>query len=54
MNADLYSPRGQALQGPTVGMRTLHENIKKLKLNVERHVPVHGGITTHEEFLGIF
>ncbi|MDG2088395.1 MAG: MBL fold metallo-hydrolase [Arenicellaceae bacterium] len=53
MNADLYSPRGEVVQDPTVGMRTLHENIKKLKLNVERHVPVHGGITTHKEFLEI-
>jgi hypothetical protein len=54
MNADLYSPRGPSPAQPTVGMRTLNENIKKLRLDVERHVPVHGGVTTHDEFLEAF
>jgi hypothetical protein len=35
-------------------MRTLNENIKKLRLDVERHVPIHGGIVTHQEFLELF
>ncbi len=54
MNADLFSPRGQAPAVPTTGMRTLYENIKKLRLDVERHVPVHGGIATHDEFMAMF
>jgi glyoxylase-like metal-dependent hydrolase (beta-lactamase superfamily II) len=53
VNADLFSPRGQLPAEPTVGMRTLNENIKKLRLNVERHVPIHGGMVTHEEFLSV-
>jgi glyoxylase-like metal-dependent hydrolase (beta-lactamase superfamily II) len=51
VNADLFSPRGPLPAEPTVGMRTLNENIKKLRLDVERHVPIHGGIVTHAEFL---
>jgi hypothetical protein len=34
-------------------MRTLHENIRKLRLDPERHVPLHGRIGSHEEFLGL-
>ena len=54
LNADLYSPPAQGAPppaAPTLAMRTLYENIRKLKLNVERHVPVHGRVGTHEEFL---
>jgi glyoxylase-like metal-dependent hydrolase (beta-lactamase superfamily II) len=54
INADLFSPREPAPATPTTSMRTLNENIKKLRLDVERHVPVHGGIATHQEFLSIF
>jgi hypothetical protein len=53
-NADLYSPPAQgapAPAAPTIAMRTLHENMKKLKLDVAQHVPVHGRIGTNEEFL---
>lgn len=52
-NADLYSPPAPgALPGPpTPGMRTLRENIRKLKLAVSRHVPAHGRVGTHEEFM---
>ena len=32
-------------------MRTLHENIRKLRLDPERHVPAHGRIGTHAEFV---
>ena len=53
INADLYSPRGQTPAVPTSGMRTLHENIRKLRLDVERHVPIHGRITSHDEFENI-
>ena len=55
VNADLYSPpaRGAQAGAPTLGMRTLHENIRKLRLDPERHVPLHGRIGSHEEFLGL-
>jgi glyoxylase-like metal-dependent hydrolase (beta-lactamase superfamily II) len=54
LNADLYSPPAQGAQppvAPTPGMKTLHQNILKLKLDPARHVPVHGRVGTHEEFL---
>ena len=54
LNADLYSPRGQAPMEPTLGMRTLYENIRKLKLNPERHVPIHGRVASHDEFMAMF
>ena len=55
MNADLYSPPAQGAQPPTPtpGMRTLHQNIRKLKLDPARHVPAHGRVGTHEEFVAI-
>ena len=54
-NADLYSPPAQGAQPapPTPGMRTLDQNIRRLKLTVEQHVPAHGRVGTHEEFLKI-
>ena len=54
-NADLYSPPAQGAQPapPTPGMRTLDQNIRRLKLTVAQHVPAHGRVGTHEEFLGI-
>ena len=39
---------------PTIGMRTLYENIRKLKLDPERHVPIHGRVTSHDEFMAMF
>ncbi len=53
-NADLYSPPSAtrpAPDKPTPGMRTLYENIRKLRLDPEHHVPVHGRIGTHAEFV---
>ena len=54
-NADLYSPPAQGTQPgpPTPGMRTLHQNIRKLKFDVLQHAPAHGRVGTHEEFLRI-
>ena len=54
-NADLYSPpaQGAPTPAPTAGMRTLNQNILKLKLDVAQHVPAHGRAGTHEEFLKI-
>ena len=52
-NADLYSPPAQGAQPPTPtpGMRTLQQNIRKLKLDVAQHAPAHGRVGTHEEFM---
>lgn len=55
-NGDLYSPpaQGAPLPMPTAATKTLMQNIRKLKLDVERHAPVHGRVGTHEEFMRIF
>ncbi|PWT98009.1 MAG: hypothetical protein C5B51_30175 [Terriglobia bacterium] len=52
INADLYTP-GQGGQPvpPTAGMRTLYQNMLKQKLDVVQHVPIHGRVTTNDEFL---
>jgi len=54
-NADLYSPPAQGAQPapPTPGMRTLDQNIRRLKLDVAQHAPAHGRVGTHEEFTRI-
>jgi L-ascorbate metabolism protein UlaG (beta-lactamase superfamily) len=54
INADLYSPPAQgALPAPTAAMRTLYQNMLKQKLDVARHVPIHGRVGTNDEFLKI-
>jgi len=55
INADLYSPPapGAPMPTPTAAMRTLYQNMRKQKLDVTRHVPLHGRVGTNEEFLKI-
>jgi len=54
INADLYSPpQGTPPSAPTPGMRTLYQNMLKQKLDVARHVPIHGRTGTNDEFLKI-
>jgi hypothetical protein len=55
-NADLYSPPapGATPTTPTTAMRTLHQNMLKLKLDVAQHVPTHGRVGTNDEFLKMF
>jgi len=55
-NADLYSPPapGAPPAAPTTSARTLRENLIKYKIEPERHVPVHGRVGTHAEFLAMF
>ena len=55
INADLYSPpaEGAPMPKPTAAMRTLYQNMLKQKLDVVRHVPIHGRIGTNDEFLKI-
>src|SRR5947199_1682228 len=44
VNADLYSPPAQGAPAPAVNanMRTLQQNIQRLKIDVTQHVPIHG------------
>jgi hypothetical protein len=54
VNADLYSPPAQGAPpqaAPTPGMTALRNNIQRLRLDVAQHVPIHGRVGTHEEFL---
>src|SRR5580693_813243 len=55
INADLYSPPapGAATPAATAGMRTLYQNMRKQKLDVAQHVPIHGRVGTNDEFLKI-
>jgi glyoxylase-like metal-dependent hydrolase (beta-lactamase superfamily II) len=56
VDADLYSPPAPGQQPPltpTPSMLTLYQNIHLLKLDVERHVPIHGRVGTQDEFLKI-
>lgn len=56
VNADLYSPPAPGAQSPaspTPSMVTLNDNIKRLKLDVRQHVPIHGRPGTMEEFTKI-
>ena len=55
LNADLYSPPapGAALPMPNAAMKTLYQNMKKQKLDVAQHVPIHGRAGTNDEFLKI-
>jgi glyoxylase-like metal-dependent hydrolase (beta-lactamase superfamily II) len=54
-NADLYSPpaQGAAPAAPTPGMRTLQQNMRKLKLDVAQHAPAHGRVGTNDEFMAL-
>jgi glyoxylase-like metal-dependent hydrolase (beta-lactamase superfamily II) len=55
INADLYSPpaQGASPAPPSPSMRTLHEHVQRLKLDVAQHLPIHGRVGTHQEFLAI-
>jgi len=55
INADLYSPPdpGAPVPAVTPGMRTLYQNMRKLKLDVQTHVPIHGHTGSNDEFLKI-
>jgi len=55
VNADLYTPPapGAALPMPNAAMRTLYQNMKKQKLDVAQHVPIHGRPGSNDDFLKI-
>jgi glyoxylase-like metal-dependent hydrolase (beta-lactamase superfamily II) len=55
INADLYSPPVPGAQPPAANanLRALHDNIRRLGLDVERHVGIHGQVAPHADFLRI-
>ena len=56
INADMYSPppaNAQPLPRASTPARELAQNIRRLNLAVERHVPIHGVVGTHEMFLRV-
>lgn len=55
VNADLYTPPAQGAQAPppNANMRSLRQNIQRLKLDVERHVPIHGQPGPADQFTKI-
>jgi hypothetical protein len=55
-NSDLYTPPAPGATppaAPTPGMRTLQQNIRKLKLDPVQHAPGHGRVGTHEQFMAL-
>jgi glyoxylase-like metal-dependent hydrolase (beta-lactamase superfamily II) len=55
VNADLYSPpaQGAPAPAPNANMRTLRQNIQRLKLDVAQHVPIHGQPGPMNQFVQI-
>lgn len=55
-NSDLYSPpaQGAPTPVPTATMKTLQQNMRKLKLDVVQHVPAHGRPGRNEDFMKLF
>jgi glyoxylase-like metal-dependent hydrolase (beta-lactamase superfamily II) len=56
VNADLYSPPAQGAAPPVTpppSAVTFSNNLRRLGLDVAQHVPIHGRVGTHEEFLKI-
>jgi hypothetical protein len=53
VEADLYSPRGAPAASPNANNVTFYESVKRLKLNVETIVPVHGRIVPMSQLLSL-
>jgi glyoxylase-like metal-dependent hydrolase (beta-lactamase superfamily II) len=55
INGDLYSPPAAGAQPPpvTASMKTFLENIRRWKLDVAQHVPIHGVPGSHADFLKV-
>ena len=55
VNADLYGPpaAGAPAPAPNANMRTLRQNIQRLKLDVAQHVPIHGAPGPNDQFMRI-
>ncbi len=55
INADMYSPPAPGAQPPaaTPAIRVLNDNIRRLSLDVDRHVGLHGQVGSHADFARI-
>jgi glyoxylase-like metal-dependent hydrolase (beta-lactamase superfamily II) len=55
VNADLYTPPAQGAAAPALNanLRTLKQNIQRLKLDVAQHVPIHGQPGPDAQFVQI-
>jgi glyoxylase-like metal-dependent hydrolase (beta-lactamase superfamily II) len=55
VNADLYTPppQGAPTPMPNASMRSLQQNIQRLKLDVALHVPIHGQPGPNDQFAQI-
>ncbi len=55
VNADLYSPPAPGAQPPAVNpsITSLNNNIQRLKLDVNQHVPIHGVPGSHADFMRV-
>jgi len=55
VNADLYTPpaQGAPLPAPNANIRSLNQNIQRLKLDVAQHVPIHGQPGPNDPFVQI-
>ena len=55
VNADLYTPpaQGAPAPAPNANMRSLQQNIQRLKLDVGQHVPIHGQPGLNDQFVQI-
>ena len=55
LNADLYSPpaQGAPAPAPNANIRSLQQNMQRLKLDVAQHVPIHGQPGTGAQFAQI-
>jgi glyoxylase-like metal-dependent hydrolase (beta-lactamase superfamily II) len=55
VNADLYTPpaQGAPAPAPNANIRSLNQNIQRLKLDVTQHVPIHGQPGPNDVFMQI-
>jgi len=51
INADMFNAGAPVDSFRLPNMRTLRDNIERLGLDVQRHVTIHGGMSSHQEFL---
>ena len=55
INADMFGPppANAAPPRPNTNVRELLTNIRRLNLTVDRHVGIHGGVSTNDVFMRI-
>jgi glyoxylase-like metal-dependent hydrolase (beta-lactamase superfamily II) len=53
VQADIFMPRDPRTLGHAPWVRNLLDNIEMRKLNIDRHIPLHGLIVPHSEFLQV-